>query len=280
MKVYILIINFEKLLKKIEGPLVIANYVTDINDVIAVKGSDGKFQVPKEVKNDDDWRLYQELLAQADVFITGAGYLTRYAAKGKEAQNIIDQFDQGAEYEDLGNWRIKNGYQDRNPDMAVVSRSLNFDIPQGAFDTRQITIFTTDEMASDKKAQELENAGAKVIGTGKKGVNGQQMIDELGQMGYQVIKMSTGPRVLKILLESNVLDRLYITRVQRDIAGDSTNDVITVLGGKDKIDNLDGFTVVERYLQKKVTTKDGETNLKQEFIVYDSHRLVGRLKSK
>ena len=116
--------------EKLKRPLVIANFITDENDVIATRDSEDNFQVAKDVKNPYDWRLFQELTVQADVIKTGAGYLKRFAAKSDEAQNIFFQFDKGAEFEQLGDWRLQNGFKRRNPDIVIVSRTLDFEIPE------------------------------------------------------------------------------------------------------------------------------------------------------
>lgn len=94
--------DLQGLAKKIGRPLVIANYICDKNDVIARKGESGEFQVAPELKNASDWRLFQELTAQADAIITGAGYLKRYMALGERSQNVIDQFSEGGQFASLG----------------------------------------------------------------------------------------------------------------------------------------------------------------------------------
>ncbi len=140
-----------KLVRKKMGlkrPLFVANYVTDEDGVIAVEGAGGP---PKEIKNDEDWGRFQELQAQADIIITGADYLNRFAKHGEKAQNILSQFDKGAKYERLGDWRLAHGYKSRNPDVAVTSRSLEFDFPSSLLgDGRKLLVFTTYEMATSQ----------------------------------------------------------------------------------------------------------------------------------
>lgn len=257
--------NLQELARKLGRPVVIATYITDLNDVIAVKDVHG---APEKLKNPSDWRLFQELIAQADVIITGTSYMSEFAGKGESGQNVLTQFDKGGTFEGLGDWRVKNSLK-RNPDLAVVSRSLDFEIPEGIITKgREIFVFTTYNMANSDKAQKLKDAGATVMGAGDEGVDGTVMVNRLGQEGYKVIKLTTGPRILKILMDAKVLDRLYITRVNRTITDDLAN-AVTVLKGK-RVDGLlkEGFRRIKRYRQDKVTTNDG-FNTSQEFLVYE-----------
>ncbi len=273
--------GLQKLAKSLGRPFVIANYVTDLNDVIAIEGARGS---PEELKNPADWRLFQELTAQADVLITGASYMNEFVEKGESVQNVLTQFDKGSPFEDLGIWREKHGLK-RNPDLVIVSRSLSFSLPETIFEGgRRAFIFTTYRMGDSEKAKELERAGATVIGAGNEGVKGAVMIERLDHEGYKVIKMITGSRVLKILMDAQfrsqegellrkgALDRLYITRVDRKITEDWSS-AITVLEGK-KVDDLTseggGFRLIQRYSHYKFTGI--ETS--QEFLVYERRDLA------
>ncbi len=276
--------RLQELSKRIDRPIVVANYVTDINDVIAVEGIRGS---PEELKNPSDWRLFQELTAQADAIITGASYMTEFEENGESVQNVLTQFDKGSSFEDLGEWREQNGLK-RNPDLVVVSRSLNFGIPKVISGSgRRILIFTTYSMEGSENAKELERAGAKVIGAGKEGVDGAAMVERLGHEGYQVIKMITGPRVLKILMDAEfknqegevirrgALDRLYITRVDRKIT-DDLSGAVTVLEGR-TVDDLTSeggaFRLIERYAHDAIVGNDSyETS--QEFLVFERYDLA------
>ena len=264
--------NLRGLAEKLGSPLVIANYVTDLDYIIATKGKSGDFEVAKELKNPNDWRLFQELTAQADVIITGAGYLNRFAKLGEAAENVLTQFDEGGAFEELGEWRLQKGYKSRNPDIAVVSRSLDFSIPESLVKSgREIIIFTTDVSASSDAAIKLKAQGATIVAAGTDGVDGKIMIDHLGSAGYKVIKMTTGPRVLDILLKAGVLNRLYITRVNRNITYDDPSEVIRVLLSGGKVSELPGFTLTQRYIDENIVTKDW-FKTSQEFLVYDKSK--------
>jgi len=270
--------GLQELAKSLDRPIVVANYVTDLNDVIAIKGVRGS---PEELKNSSDWRLFQELTAQADVLITGASYMNDFVEKGESVQNVLTQFDKGSSFEDLGIWREKHGLE-RNPDLVIVSRSLSFSLPEAIFQSgRRALIFTTSRMRDSENAKELEIAGATVIAAGHEGVDGAAMVERLEHEGYKVIKMITGPRVLRLLMDAQfksqegellrkgALDRLYITRVDRKIT-DDWSSAITVLEGR-RVDDLategGGFRLIQRYTHSAI-----ETSL--EFLVYERHDLT------
>src|SRR5512142_2413606 len=73
--------------------LVVTTFLADRNGVIAKADEDQHFHVPRETSNASDWRLSQELMAQADVLIAGGSYLKRLSAAGSQAQDIIHQFE-------------------------------------------------------------------------------------------------------------------------------------------------------------------------------------------
>lgn len=265
-------LNLREAARNLGRPLVIANYVCDLDDVIAKKEEGGEFQVARELKNDPDWRLFQELTAQSDAIITGAGYLKRYAAKGEAAENVLDQFSEGAEFAKLGQWRQEHGLK-RNPDIVIVSRSMDFDIPKSAMSAgRNIIIATTYSGADSAKAGQFRKAGAIVVGSGEEGVDGKILIKKiLSGRGYSVIKMTTGPRVLDILLKGKTLDEIFITRVQRKIEAPKDNVQTVLLNGK-KLDDLQGFKYKRLFYLEEVKASDGKL-ISEEFGVYEKKGL-------
>jgi riboflavin biosynthesis pyrimidine reductase len=249
---------------------VISSFLTDRNGVIAKADKRHNFHVPLETRNTSDWQLYQELIAQADVTISGAAYLKRVSSLGSRAENILTQFEPGGEFGDLGQWRLSSGYQKRNPDLAVVTRSLDFTIPEELMISgRRIIIFTTDATANSDQARALTSSGIIVIGSGKEGVDGNRMIETLSNgMGYRVIMMASGPSVLELLLEANRLDILYITEAQLEIPFDDPSSVLSILPRGKKVNELNEFSLIHQYLQENVVTEDGSL-ISQLFLRYD-----------
>jgi riboflavin biosynthesis pyrimidine reductase len=259
--------NLQELASRMNSPLVIANYVTDVNGVIAKRDENGRFQVPKEIKNSHDWRLFQELEAQADVIITATGYLNRFKREGDDAQNVFSQFEKGNSFEKLGTWRLNNSFEKRHPDIAVVSRSLDFEVPKYLLIDRKISVFTTFKGFESKKGKELQKQGVHLVASGKDGVDGNVMINHLaGELNYNVIHMVTGPSILKILLNANKLSRLYLTQVQKELSNNNS-DTLKILNGQD-ITSLPDFKLVEKYIEENITANDGG-NINQHFLVYN-----------
>ena len=248
--------------------LVLTDYLTDKNGVVAKAGKDGQFQIPAELKNASDWGSYQELMAQADVTISGGSYYKRLAADG--AQDILYQFEPGHAFEKLGEWRLSEGYQKRSPDLAIISRDLDFELPQELIRSgRRIVIFTTDSVANSAEARALKNANTTVIGSGEAGVDGGRMIATLADdMGYRVIMMVSGPQVLELLLAAKRLDLLYVTQAQVEIPFEDPTAVQTILSGGRKIDELDEFRLAHQFMQADVVTEAG-SRISQSFFRYD-----------
>ena len=250
--------------------VVLTSYLTDADGVIAKADERHHFEVPAEIRNPSDWRLFQELMAQADVLISAGDYLRRVSAPGKHHQDILHQFEAGGEFEELGEWRLRVGYEKRSPDLAVVTRQLDFEIPgeviQGG---RRVYIFTTYGLASSERAKALTASGTVIVGSGEAGVEGRRMIDYLAdEVDARVIVMATGPGVLQLLLAAKRLDFLYITQVQREIRFEAPSSVKTLLSGGNKVQDLKEFRLTHEYSQDNVVTADGSL-VSQLFLRYD-----------
>jgi riboflavin biosynthesis pyrimidine reductase len=250
--------------------LVITNFLTDRNGVVAKADKHHLFHVPSETRNASDWRLSQELMAQADVIISGGAYLKHVSVSGSHAQDILYQFEPGREFEKLGEWRLRAGYKKRSPDLAVVTRSLDFKIPEEMLRSgRRIVVFTTGAVAHSDEAKALTTPGTVVIGSGEAGVDGNRMIDYLiDEMGCRVIMMASGPSVLQLLLKAKRLDLFYVTEAQREIAFDDSSTVKTLLPRGESVNELKEFSMAHEYLQENVVTEDGSL-ISQLFLRYD-----------
>ena len=252
--------------------LVLTDYLTDKNGVVAKKDKDGHFQIPAELKNSSDWGLYQELMAQADVTISGGAYFKRL----ETSQDILYQFEPGNAFEKLGEWRLSAGYKKRSPDLAIVSRHLDFELPEKLIRSgRRIVIFTIDSMVNSEEAKALKNGNTIIIGSGEAGVDGGKMIATLANdMSYRVIMMVSGPNVLELLLRAKRLDLLYITEAQVEIPFDDPATVQTILLGGKKISELKEFRLAYQFMQENVVTEAG-SHISQSFLRYDRKDLRG-----
>ncbi len=170
-------------------------------------------------------------MAQADLAISSSAYLKGVAASGRPSQDILFQFEPGSGYEELGDWRLSAGFKNRSPDLAFLSRHLDFKFPVGLLGSgRRIFIFTTDALANSDTAAAFRAAGVEVVGSGETGVDGDRLIEYLqAGLGYHVIMLATGPSVLDLLLGSNHLDLLYISEAQLEIPFEDPATVRTIL---------------------------------------------------
>lgn len=196
-------------------PLVYANFVQSLDGRIAVPGEHTEvLSVPASTANPRDWRLFQELAAQADVLLTTGRYLRDWHAG--RAQEIL-QVDHD-QYKDLQIWRQEK-HLPPYPDIAILSASLDFELPDVLrTGERKVTIVTT-ENADEQLKKNLKSYGAQLICAGQERVDGRFLIEALSKMGYQAIYSAAGPQVLHTLLSAHVLKRLFLTIVPRLLGG-------------------------------------------------------------
>jgi riboflavin biosynthesis pyrimidine reductase len=250
--------------------LVLTDYLTDKNGVIAKATKEGRFEIPAALKNSSDWGRYQELMAQSDVIISGGSYFKRL----ETSQDILYQFEPGNAFETLGEWRLNAGYEKRSPDVAIVARDLDFEIPEKLIQSgRKIVILTTDSIAKSDKARSLTNVNTLIIGSGQGRVEGDRMIATLARdMGYNVIMMVSGPQILDLLLQAKLLDLIYVTEAQVEIPFDDPSTVRNILLGGKKVGNLKDFKLAHQFIQQNVVTED-ESRISQSFLRYDRKNL-------
>jgi riboflavin biosynthesis pyrimidine reductase len=254
---------------QLERSVVLTDYLTDQNGVVAKANKNSQFQVPREIKNSSDWGRFQELMAQADVIISGGSYFKRL----ETSQDVLYQFEPGSTFEKLGQWRLNAGYPKRSPDVAIVTRQLDFELPQKLVKgDRKITIFTTDSMAKSDKAKALRGSNANIFRSGDEAVDGRTMIDTLNELNYRVIMMVSGPHILNLLLEARCLDLLYLTEAQLKIPFDDPATVQTILLRGKKVSELEEFHLAHNFIQENVVTEGGSP-ISQSFLRYDRNDL-------
>ncbi|MFN2309636.1 MAG: RibD family protein [Gammaproteobacteria bacterium] len=199
-------------------PRVYANFVTSLDGRIALpRPGQSSSGVPPAIGNTRDWRLYQELAAQADLLITSARYFRQFALG--EAQDRLP-VGPGERFSDLRQWRLDQGLS-AQPDVAVFSASL--EIPTTALHTyaeRRLHVLT-GAGADPARVAALRAAGVEVhfAGTGTR-VEGAPAIATLHGLGYRHIYVIAGPTVLHTLVRAGVLQRLYLTLAHRLLGGE------------------------------------------------------------
>ncbi|MFB4204695.1 RibD family protein [Arhodomonas sp. KWT2] len=195
---------------------VYANFVRSLDGRISVRGADGRERVPGDVANPRDWRLFQELAARADVLLSSGRYFRELAAG--HAQDVLP-VDSGEAFADCRAWRREHGLAPQ-PDVAVLSTSLDFTLPETLLEQgRRVMVLTTRD-ADEMRASRLAAAGAEVIRLDSgPHVSGGRAMDALAGRGYRRAYSVTGPWVLHALVADDRLDALFVTTVHRLIGG-------------------------------------------------------------
>jgi riboflavin biosynthesis pyrimidine reductase len=208
--------DLHSMLKSDDSTFVYANFITSLDGRIAVPDREGHgVELATQITNPRDWRLFQELAVQSDVLITSGRYLRGYEQGPK--QELLQVYDD-PEFSDLGHWRQEQGLSDY-PAVAVISRSLDFDVPAPLQEEeRELFVFTTEE-ADDTRKQILADQGANIVIAGTDDVMGSSLATSLRDYGHRLIYSTAGPRIFHMLLSSGVLDRLYLTIAQRILGG-------------------------------------------------------------
>ena len=205
-------------------PYVYSNFITTLDGRIAI-AAEGRtsHEVPEHTVNARDWRLYQELAAQADLLVTSGRFL-RQSLVG-EAQDYLP-VGTGGKFDDLHAWRRQHGLAPQ-PDIAVLSSSLA--LPIAAFEPyrdRRLLVFTGADAPQDK-VDDLTGNGIEVIRAGPgRLVEGHAMIAELGQRDYRSVYAIAGPEVFSTLVEAGVLDRLYLTITHQLLSGEEIDTMM------------------------------------------------------
>lgn len=200
-----------------------SNFVTSLDGRIALDApSAGASGVPPQTANPRDWRLFQELAARADVVITSGRYLRQFAAG--TAQDVLPVGSDAA-FRDIREWRHGQGLQ-AQPDVAVVSAGLAFDVPRTLLLTRRVVVLTTGEAPAERR-NALAAAGCSVMTTDPgPGVSGRGVARALTEAGYRRAYSVTGPQILRLLIADGVLDSLFLTHALRALGGRAYDTIV------------------------------------------------------
>ena len=206
----------------VSRPYIYSNYIASVDGRIAIPREDGRgMTVPKSTANERDWRLFQELAAQADLIISSGRYLREWASG--QAQEILRVDD--PRFSDLRDWRKKQGLS-AHPDIAIISGSLQFPIPEIlTAGNRKVVVFTSAN-ADPEHVRKIERHAVQVIIAGEKSIDAPTMAGQMAELGYRTVFNSTGPKVLHLLLAGSVMDRLYLTQAARLLGGQPFSSVV------------------------------------------------------
>ena len=191
-------------------PFIYSNFISSLDGRIAVPGPDrNSHQVPPAIANPRDWRLFQELAAQADLLITSARYFRQAAEQEAQAELPVGS---APEFADLREWRVRQGLSPQ-PDIAVFSASLDIPIESiKLYEDRTLYLITGGTADTERLRHLIRSSHARAITCGQGGhVDATMLRATLGELGYRRIYAIAGPAVLHTLIQGNALDRLYHT---------------------------------------------------------------------
>ena len=122
---------------------------------------------------------------------------------------------------DIAEWREARGLT-RQPAVAIVSRSLDFPLPDSLRHHGQpVHIIAGGDAPPDRVAY-WQGRGYPVIAAGSCAlVGGAAMARELGRLGYRRLYLLTGPQMLATVMADGVLSRLYLTLTHQILGGET-----------------------------------------------------------
>ncbi len=207
-----------------DQPFIYSNYIASIDGRIALPATDRRSnQVPPAIANSRDWRLFQELAAQADLLISSARYFRQAIEQEAQAELPVGL---APEFDDLREWRIAQGLA-AQPDIAVFSASLDIPVEAlHAYTDRNVYIITGGDADPDRLNRLARENNVQIIQCGDaRHVDATQLKHRLGKLGYRRIYAIAGPSVLHALVAGNVLDRLYLTTAHCLLGGEKFDTI-------------------------------------------------------
>jgi riboflavin biosynthesis pyrimidine reductase len=234
------------------GSYVYTGYIASLDGKIALEGSSG---APSATRNDRDWRLFQELMMQADAVLASGRYV-RDKKVGGSVQSIIPSEDD-ASAADLFEWRRERGLPLR-PALAIVTSKASFD-PEVAASLADDVIAVLGEEPDAETSAALNDAGITPVTAGRDGrVAGDLLLAALADRELRVLFSAAGPQVFHTLIP--VVDALYLTLAGRLLAGRSYS---TLLEG-DELEVPPNFELGSAYLDP-----EGPAGSVQLFLEFD-----------
>ena len=207
-----------------DAPFVYTNFISSLDGRIAVENpGEGRLAAPKAITNARDWRLFQELAARADALIVSASFLRNLAAG--TAQDKLPLSDDPV-FADLHAWRRNQGMPPQ-PALVILSRSLEVPLTELGSITDRPVYLAVGQGVDQGDLEAAEKTGLRVLTAGSgDAVEGEALLDALGNAGFRRIYSMAGPRVLHTLLRDRALHRLYLTHFHRVLGGRSFDTLV------------------------------------------------------
>jgi riboflavin biosynthesis pyrimidine reductase len=194
--------------------LIYGSFVSSLDGRIAVIGPERENSNPLDgLSNPVDFRLFQELHAQADCLITHGGYLRALAQR--KLGNMLQ-----VRAPDLVKWRLRNGLS-AQPALIVASSTLRFALDPSIAQHGQPLHIATGRKADRTRIDALHHEGRQIIFAGDDHmVAGAPLAEVLGTLGYRTAYLLAGPKMLDTMLRDAKLSRLYLTLRHRLLGGE------------------------------------------------------------
>ncbi len=207
-----------------ERPFVYANFSSSLDGRIALGAAEHESHVPAVLRTRVDWRLFQELQAHADCFITHGAYLRALAA-GRLGD--ILQVGLGDDATDLHRWRAARG-RAAQPSVIVASTSLDFELPPSVGEHGQRLVVVTTARAEAARVESLRRrqVDVRVLGDGAD-VSGSALVATAASLGCERVYLEAGPRVLREMLRQRLLGRLYLTLGHHIVGGEAFHSLVS-----------------------------------------------------
>ncbi len=184
------------------APFVFTGFISSLDGRIAVEDSVG---APAPLRNDLDWLLFRELMAQADVVVVSGRYV-REVASGAASDILPDPARPGDDY--LIRHRLERDLPPR-PAVAIVTRSGGFDPATAAALSHDVVVACGDEV-DDATRTAWEDHGLDTAAVGGAGtVEVDRLLAALADRGHRLVFSAAGPKVLAMLAPA--VDALYLT---------------------------------------------------------------------
>jgi riboflavin biosynthesis pyrimidine reductase len=236
------------------------NYIVSLDGRIALaEHAGGDTRVPQALANPVDWRLYQELAAQADLLLTSGRYM-RELAEG-QAQDSLPISDK-PEFADLRAWRQQRGLP-AQPTVGVITASLDLPYEFMKSSLQHEVILFCGDSPPESKLTLATQYGFRVVRCANGGarVDGKILQEYIKRQAYHQVYAIAGPGILETLVRAGVLNRLYLTQVHRLLGGQEYDTLLETA----RLQPPAGFSLKALYLYT-----DSETGLEQMFFIYEA----------
>ncbi len=206
-------------------PMIYANFLSSLDGRIAIKNEgDSYFQLPEALKSDEDFRLFLELYAHADCIVTHGGYMRSLA--DNRLGNVLQIPDlEWTRY--IHDWRSEKGLS-KNPDIVVVSGSLNFPWHKSLDDSQQKVHIASGGMADIESKKAWQDAGHHINEFGQQQyVDVRELVNFLTKQGYKSVYLVAGPQLLQDLVQCHYVDRFFVTINHQLLGGREYKSIVS-----------------------------------------------------